>query len=190
MRSILTRFTVIAVLFLSMAAGSFGAARAQDTSPVAGTAVAQEASPVADCLVTTPDQNVEIAKRWFTDLPGGLHELTTDDFTIESGMGADLGSREETLGRLAAIAAAVPNSTHEYEVVATDGNLVILRWKGTGIFSAPYLGAAPTGEMVTLSGIHIFRIECGRIAQIWAETNLYEVHLQLLGGAGAATPTP
>lgn len=153
------------------------------------TAFAQEGTPSDACAATTPEENVALAKRWFTDLPEGLADLISDDFSIEHGMGADLTSREDVIARLMAISTAVPNSTHDYDVVMTDGDLVALRWKGTGTFDVAYMGAAPTGEEVTLSGIHIFRIECGRIAQIWAETNLDQVHEQLLGGCGeAATP--
>jgi predicted ester cyclase len=151
-------------------------------------ALAQDATPSDSCPETTPEENVAIAKRWFTDLPEGLGDLITDDFSIEHGMGAELQDRQAVLERLMAISAAVPDSTHEYDVVMTDGDLVALRWKGTGTFDAEYMGVAPTGEEVTLSGIHIFRIECGRIAQGWAEPNLDQVNLQLLGGCGNATP--
>lgn len=92
------------------------------------------------------------------------------------------------LGRLIAISTAVPNNTHEYELVVTQNDIVVLRWQGTGTFQNPYMGHPPTGEPVHLSGIHIFRIRCGEIAKIWAETNLFEVHLQLLGQFSPATP--
>jgi len=148
---------------------------------------AQDSTPADSCPDTTPEENLTLAKRWFTDLPDALPDLITDDFTIEHGMGPDVEGQEQVLGRLMAINASVPGSTHEYTVEATDGDLVILRWKGMGTFDVDYLGHPATGEEVTLSGIHIFRIACGRIAQIWAETNLYAVHLQL-SGAMAATP--
>lgn len=150
-------------------------------------ASAQESTPADSCPETTPEENLTIAKRWFTDLPDALPDLITDDFTIEHGMGHDISGPDQVLARLGAISASVPGSTHEYTVEATDGDLVILRWEGTGTFDVDYLGNPATGEDVTLSGIHIFRISCGRIAQIWAETDLYEVHLQLSGEL-AATP--
>lgn len=152
------------------------------------TALAQEATPAGTCPSTTPEQNIALAKRWFTDLPQGLNDLITPDFTIEHGMGADLTTRQDVLNRLQAIATAVPHSTHEYELTLTQDDYVVLRWHGDGTFSAPYLGHPPTGEPVHLSGIHIFHITCGKINQIWAETNLFEVHLQLLGQAAPATP--
>jgi len=185
MRAALSRLSaalVIVIALMGVSLTSIGSTTAQDATPMAG------GTPAADCPTTTPEENLAIAKRWFTDLPEGLADLVTDDFTIEPGMGADVQGREAVIGRLLAIAAAVPNSTHEYEVEATDGDKVILRWVGHGTFDAEYLGVQPTGEAVTLSGIHIFEIRCGKIAHIWAETNLHEVHLQLIGAGAAATP--
>ncbi len=41
------------------------------------------------------------------------------------------------------------------------------------------MGLHPTGKSITMTGIEIFRIEDGKIAEIWGEANLIGLMLQL-----------
>jgi predicted ester cyclase len=76
---------------------------------------------------------------------------------------------------------------HTIERVFTDGDNVIIRWQAEGTNEGEFQGYAPTGKWVTWSGINIFRIECGLIAEEWSEVDGLG-RLRQLGALG--TPTP
>ena len=75
--------------------------------------------------------------------------------------------------------------------VLGEGDLVAVRWTYTGTHQGEFQGAAPTGRQATWSGISIFRIACGRIAETWSEAD-HLGRLQQLGlvPGGEATPEP
>jgi ketosteroid isomerase-like protein len=52
------------------------------------------------------------------------------------------------------------------EMIA-EGDRVMVRWTFRGTHIGEYHGLAPTGRPVTYSGIDIFRIADGRIAEVW-----------------------
>jgi ketosteroid isomerase-like protein len=52
------------------------------------------------------------------------------------------------------------------EMIA-EGDRVMVRWTFNGIHQGEYLGIAPTHKPVSFSGIYIFRIQDGRIAEVW-----------------------
>ena len=51
--------------------------------------------------------------------------------------------------------------------VFTAGDRVVVRWTLRGIHVGAFLDFAPTGRRVELSGIDIFRVVDGRIAELW-----------------------
>jgi predicted ester cyclase len=42
-----------------------------------------------------------------------------------------------------------------------------------------FMGLPPTGKSITMTGIEIFRIENGKIAELWGEANLLGLMQQL-----------
>jgi hypothetical protein len=49
-----------------------------------------------------------------------------------------------------------------------EGDRVMVRWTFRGTHQASYLDIPPSFQPITFSGIYIFRIETGRIAEIWS----------------------
>ena len=52
------------------------------------------------------------------------------------------------------------------EMIA-EGDRVMARWTFHGAHRGDYLGLPPTNKQVSYSGINIFRVENGKIAEIW-----------------------
>jgi len=52
-------------------------------------------------------------------------------------------------------------------MMIAEGDRVMVHWVGQGRQKAEYMGIPPTDRLVTLSGVYIFRIAEGRIAEIW-----------------------
>lgn len=52
------------------------------------------------------------------------------------------------------------------EMIA-EGDRVMVRWTFNGIHQGEYLGIPPTHKPVSYTGIYIFRIQDGQIAEVW-----------------------
>jgi steroid delta-isomerase-like uncharacterized protein len=61
-----------------------------------------------------------------------------------------------------------------------DGDKVVLRWTARGSHRGELRGIAPTGKEITTTGITIFRIADGRIAEEWVNWDTLGL-LQQLG---------
>jgi steroid delta-isomerase-like uncharacterized protein len=64
------------------------------------------------------------------------------------------------------------------DMVAEDDK-VAARFTARGIHKGSFMGLPPTGKSITMSGIEIFRIENGKIAELWGEANLLGLMQQL-----------
>jgi steroid delta-isomerase-like uncharacterized protein len=60
-----------------------------------------------------------------------------------------------------------------------DDDRVICRFTARGTHSGVFMGLPPTNKAVSLSGIEIFRMKRGRIAELWGEVNLVGLMQQL-----------
>jgi predicted ester cyclase len=93
---------------------------------------------------------------------------------------------------LGALLTGFPDVQHTIEAVITEGDFVVVRYVATGTHAGAFQGYAPTGHSVTWTGINIYRLECGRIAEVWSEVDALGRIAQLAGTGtpGASTPTP
>lgn len=66
------------------------------------------------------------------------------------------------------------------EDMVAEGNKVTARFTARGIHKGQFMDLPPTGKPITMTGIEIFRIENGKIAELWGEANLLGM-LQQLG---------
>ena len=64
--------------------------------------------------------------------------------------------------------AAFSDVTTRIDDAIADGDRVVVRWRTTGRHTGPYGNVAPTGRMITMAGVDIYRLEGGRIAEAWS----------------------
>lgn len=57
--------------------------------------------------------------------------------------------------------------THEFEVERDDR--VVIRWTALATHTGEFVGIPPTGKPATVTGIDVFRIEGGKLAELWQE---------------------
>ena len=82
--------------------------------------------------------------------------------------------------------AAFPDLRVTTEDLIAEGDRVVERWSQTQTHSgAPFMNIPPSGKKVRITGISIYRIKDGKIAEHWAEMDFMGV-LQQLG----AMPAP
>jgi len=64
------------------------------------------------------------------------------------------------------------------DMVAED-DMVAARFTARGIHMGAFMGLQPTGKPITMTGMEIFRLERGKIAELWGEANLLGLMQQL-----------
>jgi predicted ester cyclase len=81
--------------------------------------------------------------------------------------------RQALKWHVANLRAAFPDLRLVIEDMVAEDDKVVARWSlsGTHEGALPALRLRPTGEEITLTGISIFRIEEGRIVEIWQEAD-------------------
>ena len=155
-------------------------------------ALAQEATPAASCPATTEAENKAIALRWHEDAINGhdlsvIDEIVADDVVHHAGTFPDGVGPDAVKRVLGALLTGFPDVKHTVEDVIAEGDEVVIRWSAEGTHQGEFQGYAPTGEHVTWTGINVFRIECGKIAEEWSELDGLGRIAQI---EAAATPTP
>jgi len=63
--------------------------------------------------------------------------------------------------------------------IMAEGDKVTARFTARGVHKGEFMGLQPTGKAITMTGIEIFRVKEGKIAEIWGEANLMGLMQQL-----------
>ena len=138
-------------------------------------AVAQEATPTADCPVTTPEENKDLVRRWFEALSGGTGEdvaaVAADDIIYHDSSPreeAQTGGTEEWASERKQ---DYPDLNVTIEHVIAEGDMVASYQRYTGTQEGDVedeQGVPATGLPTEWVSMASFRIECGKIAEIWS----------------------
>lgn len=86
------------------------------------------------------------------------------------GIGSEIYN-QTIAGTLAAITDL--NVTIEDQIAEDDK--VVTRWKATGTPQVEFAGIKPTGKPITVTAIHIHRVQNGKLVEHWEAINLHAV---------------
>jgi len=160
----------LALLTVALVAGVLGACGSQPTS----------ASEINTAVVSRfieefkNNANPGIVDELFT--PGFVHHLP--DPRLPAGKeGLKLVGQS--------IVGGFPDVNVTVEDLLSEGDKVIERTTARGTHTGEFNGIPPTGTAVTWTEIHIYRLEDGKIAEMWSEINLLGLLTQL-----GAIPAP
>ncbi|MDX1664068.1 MAG: ester cyclase [Candidatus Promineifilaceae bacterium] len=140
-------------------------------------------------MTTTTERNKQIARRYLLDVWGEYDfeaekELVAEDVVDHNAI-PDLPPGREGHNKFLRICqAALPEIEVTIEELLAEGDRVAYGWTARGTSEGPFLGIAPTGKEVTITGTDIVRIENGKIAEMWH----VEENLGLMRQLGAAPP--
>jgi steroid delta-isomerase-like uncharacterized protein len=125
------------------------------------------------------EENKALARRFLEAQAKGdmetLDELMAPDFVDRSLLPGQKSGREDYKRSLADMLSVYPNTGFRVEDQIAEGDMVASRFTGTSVHRGKFLGADPTGEETSYSGIHIHRIDGGKIAEEWSEADNLEV---------------
>lgn len=108
-----------------------------------------------------------------------LAESVSPEIIIHGGpMGSSRGT-DEVLATLAEYRSAFPDLTVTIHDQIAEGDRVATRFQVSGTHTGSLVGYLPTGNTVNVQIINIARIEDGRVAEIWSESDALELLTQL-----------
>jgi predicted ester cyclase len=72
-----------------------------------------------------------------------------------------------------------PDVISTIEDIIAEGDKVVARWRSRATHRGEYMGTAASGKEVQFTGISIYRIEGGKIAQSWSVEDEYGLMAQI-----------
>jgi steroid delta-isomerase-like uncharacterized protein len=92
--------------------------------------------------------------------------------------------REGLKKHVTAYRAALPDLAFTIDDVLAEGNKVTVRWTSRATHKGVLMGIAPTGKLITVTGISVVRITAGKVAEAWVTWDT----LGMLQQLGAVPP--
>lgn len=133
-----------------------------------------------------PEQSAATA-----DLVGRYHEVTNgrrdepetvlaEDVVLHA-VERDVTRRgiDEVVGEWREVQRAFPDWSVEVHDVVAQSDMAASRWTNHLTFENEWDGIEPTGEQLTITGLSLFRIEDGKIAEVWDNTDTKHLESQL-----------
>ena len=121
----------------------------------------------------TLERNKNLVQRWLVEVftradLDRADELFTLNYALhDPSFPHDVHGPEGIKRYVTAYRAAFPNLRVTVEDQLAEEDIVVTRWTLRGTHSGEFLGLAPTGDEVTVSGIEFDRIVGGRIDEAW-----------------------
>ncbi len=72
-----------------------------------------------------------------------------------------------------------PDVVSTIEDLIAEGDKVVARWRSRATHRGEYMGIPPTGEEVEFTGISVYRIEGGKIAESWNSEDQFGLMRQI-----------
>ncbi len=137
------------------------------------------------------EQNKAIVGRWLNEFwnkgnEAIVDELGTPDVLLSYPLTGERRGRESLKEAIREFRAAFPDASFSGNGdMIGEGDKVVAAFKGVATLKGDYRGIAATGKSATWTGISIFRVEDGRVAEEIGEEDALNVFQQL-----GVTPSP
>jgi len=130
------------------------------------------------------EENKTIARRWNEEVWGKgnlavIDELFATNFVFNypaPEAAPDLEGYKQMVTNLCVPFADIHSTIED---MVAEGDKVAVRWTWRGIHKGEFIGIAPTGKQVAITGITILRISGGKIVEEWGEMDSLGMREQL-----------
>ncbi len=125
------------------------------------------------------EDNKALVRRWFDEVltRGNLQqvdELFSSNYILHGpGVSQEVHGREGIKRYVATYRAAFPDVCFTVEDQIAEQDMVVTRWTARGTHRGEFLGIAPTGSWMTMTGIEFDRIIGGMIDEAWGSYHLF-----------------
>jgi predicted ester cyclase len=149
-------------------------------------AVSQD-SPSPACPSTTQVENTALARAWHEDVvnrrnPAMLQQILAPGVVLHAAGGyPKMLNAPGITAMMGDFLTAFPDLVYTFDQFIAKDDFVVERYTATGTHQGQLGDIPPTGRVATWTGINIFRIDCGRIIEIWAQVDAVTRTHQLTG---------
>src|SRR5215207_535283 len=177
------RFFLVVVALLGLSTGTLG----QAVVPAAG-------SGPAACPATTEAESLALARAWHEEVinrrnPSALHDILAPEVVHHAaGCYPDVMNANGVSAMMDDFLAAYPDLRYTFDHFIVRDDHVVERYTAIGTHRGQLGDLPPSGRMATWTGINIFRISCGRIAEVWSEVDAVSRRGQLTGAQPTSPP--
>jgi steroid delta-isomerase-like uncharacterized protein len=136
------------------------------------------------------EANSQVAHRILEEAFGQGQLGLVDEFVAADAVDHDPANPEDVRGpaglreQISMYRAAFPDLQFTIEDTIAQDDRVVIRWSSRGTHRGELMGLAPTGKVVTVTGISIDRFAEGKIVESWTNWDVLGLMRQL----GAAPP--
>ena len=121
------------------------------------------------------DRNLDLARQYFEHLWNrgdltAVPRLCAEEVTGHVN-GATIHGHETLRQRVAALHAVYAAPTFAIDDLIADRDRVLARWSFRAVQTGPAHGRPATGRAITITGMNLFRISAGRIAELWVNAD-------------------
>lgn len=132
------------------------------------------------------EENKELVRRFMDEVWNQMNPEAVDRFVApemidHSGRGS---GKEGVQQALRLFATAFPDWHTTIEDLIAEDDKVVMRGVASGTHAGTFMGIPATGARVTVPGIHVMRIEDGKIVEHWAQGD----YLGMMRQLGAVPP--
>lgn len=107
-----------------------------------------------------------------------LEAVVSQRVVVEVGGGGPVGW-DQWIGRLDEFFTAFPDGRHELDEILVDGSHGISRCRFVGTHTGEFRGIAPTGNAVSVAGIHIDRFQGDMLVTHRGQLDMHGLYQQL-----------
>lgn len=116
-----------------------------------------------------------LARRWFEDMwnrfdASVADAIAAEDLTAHVGP-STLHGRHVLHARMAQVRRMYSRSVFTIDEIVAAGDRVVVRWTQHATHTGADLGASVAGREVTVTGVHVFRVASGKIAELWVHSD-------------------
>jgi steroid delta-isomerase-like uncharacterized protein len=107
-----------------------------------------------------------------------IEEVVSEDAVTHWG-DAETGTRDAIRSDAERYFAAFSDVSTSIDDLIGEQDKVVLRWSTIGTHTGPYGKVPPTGRMITMNGMDVYRLDSGRIVEAWSMWDGLGVYQQL-----------
>lgn len=147
------------------------------------------------CAGTGAEANLETAERWTNEVWNEqnldvLDEIAAPTILHHGAAFPDVSGIDGVKGALSRQFETFPDLSLVVDDAFADDNVAVVRWSGSATQEGEFLGEPGSGSTVNVTGVNVYRMECGQIVESWSEMNTLDMLYQIRDAvAGEATPT-
>jgi len=133
---------------------------------------------------TTEKANIAIVRKFFEVGPSkgdlaAADVLLHPEFSLHTPLPTPGPGIEEMNNVITTCRAAFHGLQVTIDDIIADADKVTARFTARGVHKGKFMNFPPTGKAITMTGIEIFHVKDGKIAELWGEANLMGLMQQL-----------